>query len=237
MLGVNGNHIFRSWGKPLMSPARPRRLPRPLSRPTGSACRQEYGVDDGSLWTRGLLIRRTIADGDPTSPSSAPLEPRSRRWARSKAIAKAIEDSFETAKNEFGLDRNETRSRHGWRRELLPVGGQRVKLAQPCPRTPWADVAQRGMSSPSIAELSQTFPTLLMEQVMPYRPASAGIARWYIAIPGRASRLGNRYATLRNQLHSLNLELIVKLPSRHVLSPVPASRAYPRVHQTGSSSK
>jgi SRSO17 transposase len=28
----------------------------------------------------------------------------------------AIEDSFETAKNELGLDRNETRSWHGWHR-------------------------------------------------------------------------------------------------------------------------
>jgi SRSO17 transposase len=28
----------------------------------------------------------------------------------------AIEDSFETAKNEFGLDHNETRSWHGWHR-------------------------------------------------------------------------------------------------------------------------
>jgi SRSO17 transposase len=30
----------------------------------------------------------------------------------------AIEDSFETAKNELGLDHNETRSWHGWRRHV-----------------------------------------------------------------------------------------------------------------------
>lgn len=33
----------------------------------------------------------------------------------------AIEDSFETAKNEFGLDYNESRSWHGWRRHVSLV--------------------------------------------------------------------------------------------------------------------
>jgi SRSO17 transposase len=35
---------------------------------------------------------------------------RSSRWA--------IEDSFEAAKNELGLDHNETRSWHGWHRHV-----------------------------------------------------------------------------------------------------------------------
>lgn len=33
----------------------------------------------------------------------------------------AIEDGFETAKNEFGLDHNETRSWHGWHRHVSLV--------------------------------------------------------------------------------------------------------------------
>jgi SRSO17 transposase len=33
----------------------------------------------------------------------------------------SIEDSFETAKNEFGLDHNETRSWHGWHRHVSLV--------------------------------------------------------------------------------------------------------------------
>jgi SRSO17 transposase len=33
----------------------------------------------------------------------------------------AIEDSFETAKNELGLDHNETRSSHGWHRHVSLV--------------------------------------------------------------------------------------------------------------------
>ena len=36
-----------------------------------------------------------------------------RRWA--------IEDSFETAKSEFGLDHNESRSWHGWHRHVSLV--------------------------------------------------------------------------------------------------------------------
>jgi SRSO17 transposase len=33
----------------------------------------------------------------------------------------SIEDGFETAKNEFGLDHNETRSWHGWHRHVSLV--------------------------------------------------------------------------------------------------------------------
>jgi len=71
------------------------------------------------VWTRGLLIRRNIADGDLAyfstwCPVGTPLEKlltvEGHRWA--------IEDSFETAKNEFGLDHNETRSWHGWHRPV-----------------------------------------------------------------------------------------------------------------------
>src|SRR5260370_348112 len=38
---------------------------------------------------------------------------------------RAIEDSFETAKNEFGLDHNESRSWHGWHRhvKIAPQNG------------------------------------------------------------------------------------------------------------------
>ena len=60
-----------------------------------------------SFGTRGLLIRRNIANGDlayfttwcPAGTSIKTLvSVEGHRWA--------IEDSFETAKNEFGLDHN-----------------------------------------------------------------------------------------------------------------------------------
>lgn len=69
---------------------------------------------DGQVWTRGLPIRRKIFDGDlaffaTSTPSGTTIETLAKieghRWA--------IEDSLETAKNELGLDHNETRSWHG----------------------------------------------------------------------------------------------------------------------------
>src|SRR3954463_16167846 len=79
----------------------------------------EYNESLSGLWTRGLVIRRNIADGELAffatwCPAGTPLAVlvtvEGRRWA--------IEDSFETAKNELGLDHNETRSWHGWHRHV-----------------------------------------------------------------------------------------------------------------------
>jgi len=82
----------------------------------------EHTENCTGLWTRGLLIRRNIADGDLAffttwCPAGTGVEALVRieghRWA--------IEDSFETAKNELGLDHNETRSWHGWHRHVSLV--------------------------------------------------------------------------------------------------------------------
>jgi SRSO17 transposase len=82
----------------------------------------EYNETRTGLWTRGLLIRRTISDGDLAffttwCPAGTGIETlvavEGHRWA--------IEDSFETTKNELGLDHNETRSWHGWHRHVSLV--------------------------------------------------------------------------------------------------------------------
>jgi SRSO17 transposase len=82
---------------------------------------ESRGANPG-LWTRGLLIRRRIADDDLAffttwCPAGTSIETlvavEGHRWA--------IEDSFETAKNEFGLDHNESRSWHGWHRHVSMV--------------------------------------------------------------------------------------------------------------------
>jgi SRSO17 transposase len=82
----------------------------------------EYDGTQSGLWTRGLLIRRNIADGDLAffttwAPAGTDIETlvkvEGHRWT--------IEDSFETAKNELGLDHNETRSWHGWHRHVALV--------------------------------------------------------------------------------------------------------------------
>ena len=74
---------------------------------------------DQSLWTRGLLVRRSLSDGalayfTTWCPAGTPVEKlvivEGRRWA--------IEDAFETAKTELGLAHNESRSWHGWHRHV-----------------------------------------------------------------------------------------------------------------------
>jgi SRSO17 transposase len=77
---------------------------------------------DQSLWTRGLLVRRSLSDGSLAyfttwCPAGTPIQERvaveGRRWA--------IEDAFETAKTERGLAHNESRSWHGWPRHVSLV--------------------------------------------------------------------------------------------------------------------
>jgi SRSO17 transposase len=145
VLGVASNHSVKSWGKakPIagtaasiaqgLAPAAWKRLsagegtkgPRlydwayvELADLNASA----YGKNRSGLWTRGLLIRRSIADQDLAffstwCPAGTSIEKlvaiEGHRWA--------IEDSFETAKNELGLDHNETRSWHGWHRHVSLV--------------------------------------------------------------------------------------------------------------------
>src|SRR5271157_2972583 len=82
----------------------------------------EYDASHSGLWTRGLLIRRTIADQDLAFFSTwAPAGTSIDKLVRVEGCRWAIEDSFETAKNELGLDHNETRSWHGWNRNVSLV--------------------------------------------------------------------------------------------------------------------
>ncbi len=145
VLGINSNHWFASWGKPQrvagtaeeIAKTQRRSDWRRLSAGAGTKgprlhdwCYLELADLQGEdsnhhrqvLWTRGLLIRRNIANGDlayfttwcPAGTSIKTLvSVEGHRWA--------IEDSFETAKNEFGLDHNESRSWHGWHRHVSLV--------------------------------------------------------------------------------------------------------------------
>ena len=145
VLGVASNHVFRSWGKrQLVGGAAtkiaqdlPKNAWRRLSAGEGTkgprlhdwAYLELADLDAGEYnsaltgkWTRGLLVRRNIADSDLAffstwCPRGTPMEKlvlvEGSRWA--------IEDSFETAKNELGLDHNETRSWHGWHRHVSLV--------------------------------------------------------------------------------------------------------------------
>jgi SRSO17 transposase len=145
VLGVNSTHQFRSWGTTAPVAGTAEQIARGLedaawrrlSAGEGTKGARlhdwaycaladldaaEYGETRTGLWTRGLLIRRNIADGDLAFFSTwcsagtdiaTLVKIEGHRWA--------IEDSFETAKNELGLDHNETRSWHGWHRHVSLV--------------------------------------------------------------------------------------------------------------------
>ena len=145
VLGVDSAHVFRSWMKPRVIAGAAGEIAKALRRSdwkrlsAGAGAKgprlhdwcyleladlqaEEFNDENKGLWTRGLLIRRNIADGDLAyfstwCPAGTPIKTlvgvEGRRWA--------IEDSFETAKNEFGLDHNETRSWHGWHRHVSLV--------------------------------------------------------------------------------------------------------------------
>jgi SRSO17 transposase len=142
VLGVHSTHVFRSWGKPRRVDGTAAKVAEDLQPSdwkrlsAGEGTKgprlhdwcyleladldaEQFNDDNHGRWTRGLLIRRHIADGDLAyfttwCPAGTSIETlvkvEGHRWA--------IEDSFETAKNEFGLDHNETRSWHGWNRHV-----------------------------------------------------------------------------------------------------------------------
>src|SRR5215213_4203313 len=121
----------------------------------------EYRRGATGVWTRGLLIRRGLADGgcaffSTWCPAGTPIETlasvEGKRWA--------IEDAFETAKTELGLDHNETRSWHGWHRHVSLVMLAFAMLAA---------IRHRGNAPPP--------PKTLIDRTRRCRTSSAGRSR------------------------------------------------------------
>ena len=82
---------------------------------------QGYPGSQG-LWTRGLLVRRSLADGACAFFATwCPAGTNVKTLVQVEGSRWAIEDSFETAKTELGLDHNESRSWHGWHRHMSLV--------------------------------------------------------------------------------------------------------------------
>jgi SRSO17 transposase len=145
VLGVASNHVFRSWSKELSVSGTAATIAQGLSRKawrrlsSGAGTKGprwhdwayleladlEVGEYSDTLtgdWTRGLLIRRNIADSDLAFFSTwCPKGTSMKKLVAVEGHRWAIEDSFETAKNELGLDHNETRSWHGWHRHVSLV--------------------------------------------------------------------------------------------------------------------
>jgi SRSO17 transposase len=181
VLGVTGTHQFWSWGKaPIAGTAEEiaQSLPATawarLSAGDGTKGprlydwayleladldAEEVGCPALGTWTRGLLIRRSLSDASlayfttwcPTGTSLDVLVGvEGRRWA--------IEDAFETAKTELGLDHHETRSWHGWHRHvslvmltfaLLAVIRHRANTTLPPPKSAPSTPGQRWSAGPS----------------------------------------------------------------------------------------
>jgi SRSO17 transposase len=133
----------------------------------------EYRAGATGVWTRGLLIRRSPADGGCAyfttwCPAGTTIETlvavEGQRWA--------IEDAFETAKTELGLDHNETRSWHGWHRHVSLVMLAFAMLAA---------IRRRANAPPP--------PKTLINLTRTRRASSAGRSRRFGASPS-ASRSG-----------------------------------------------
>src|SRR5271168_1142627 len=168
VLGVASNHVFHSWGKRqsiagtacAIAQSLPKKAWRRL--PSGEGTKgprwhdwayleladldaSEYNEDLPGEWTRGLLIRRNIADGSLAFFSTwCPKDTPMKKLVSVEGHRWAIEDSFETAKNELGLDHNETRSWHGWHRHvslvmlafaMMAVIRQRANITSPPKKT------------------------------------------------------------------------------------------------------
>jgi SRSO17 transposase len=181
VLGVTGAHQFWAWGKaPVTGTAEEIAQALPASAwarlSAGDGTKgprlydwayleladldaEEVGCPTPATWTRGLLVRRSLGDASlayfttwaPAGTEIATLvKVEGRRWA--------IEDAFETAKNELGLDHNETRSWHGWHRHvslvmlafaLLAVIRQRANTTLPPPKSAPSQPHRRWSAGPS----------------------------------------------------------------------------------------
>ncbi len=176
VLGVRGNHHFGSWARtpPVAGTAEEIACDRDgsawqrLSAGEGTKGARlhdwtyveladlDAAEDDKQrmgLWTRGLLIRRNIADGEMAFFSTwCPAGTSIETLVRVEGHRWAIEDSFEAAKNELGLDHNETRSWHGWHRHvslvmlafaMMTVIRHRANNATPPKKMRWTKIPLR----------------------------------------------------------------------------------------------
>ena len=181
VLGVTGSHHFWSWSTKLAVAGTAAEIAETLDAAdwqrlsAGSGTKgerlydwtyleladitaAEFGADLPGTWTRGLLIRRNLADENlaffttwcPAGTGIGMLvKVEGTRWA--------IEDAFETAKNELGLDHNETRSWHGWHRHVSLVvlafamltAVKRRANDMPPPKSRTAETLRRWCAGPS----------------------------------------------------------------------------------------
>ena len=157
----------------------------------------EYRDGATGVWTRGLLVRRGLADGECAffstwcpagTPMGALVSVEGKRWA--------IEDAFETAKNELGLDHNETRSWHGWHRHVSLVMLAFAMLARvrrhanatAPPKTPPRRPRARSLSSAGRSRRSAASPPASRSGASSPRTSSLGRSGGARTKPPRSAR-------------------------------------------------
>ena len=145
VLGVSANHWFGSWSARIVvageakdiAEALPAEFWKRLSAGHGTKGERlydwaycpladldaaQFDAPVPGLWTRGMLIRRSLTDGELAyfttwCPRGTPIE----TLVRVEGARWRVEEGFETTKNELGLDHNESRSWHGWHRHVSLV--------------------------------------------------------------------------------------------------------------------
>jgi SRSO17 transposase len=122
----------------------------------------EYRSGAAGVWTRGLLIRRNVGDGEQAYFSTCcPARTGIETLAAVEGQRWAIEDAFATANGEFGLDHNEARSWHGGHRHVslvMPAFAVTARIRQHAnqptpPKSPAADGSE-GPSAPDLIRWS-----------------------------------------------------------------------------------
>ncbi len=145
VLGVNANHWFGSWHSEILiageakdiAEALPAKTWKRLSAGHGTKGERlydwaycpladldaaEYDAPVTGIWTRGLLIRRGLADGELAYFTTwCPVDTSIEMLVQIEGTRWRVEEGFETTKGELGLDHNESRSWHGWHRHVSLV--------------------------------------------------------------------------------------------------------------------
>jgi SRSO17 transposase len=145
VLGVTANHWFGSWHPEIHVAGEAQEIANALPAdcwkclsaghgtkgerfydwaycPLADLDADEYDAPVPGAWSRGLLIRRSLLDGKLAyfttwCPHGTSID----TLVRVEGTRWRMEEGFETAKNELGLDHNESRSWHGWHRHVSLV--------------------------------------------------------------------------------------------------------------------
>lgn len=112
VLGVKSDHHFGSWGSEPPVAGKAEEIAQDLDPGAWKRLSAGQGTKGARLhdWANLAFFTTWCPAG---TGIQALVAVEGRRWA--------IEDSFEITKNELGLDHNETRSWHGWHRDVSLV--------------------------------------------------------------------------------------------------------------------